>query len=90
MTRRKPTARTCGVLAFEMGEGGHKGRRRETRLRRGDCCAKRRTKESAMMVLRPAVILNVGTLAVLLWGVPVYSLSPTLVGIYPVALSRRK
>lgn len=34
-----------------------------------------------MMVLRPAVILNVGTLAVLLWGVPMYSLSPILVGI---------
>ena len=34
-----------------------------------------------MMVLRPAVILNVGTLAVLVRGVPVYSLSPILVGI---------
>lgn len=39
MTRRKPTARTCGVLASEMGEGGHEGKRRETRLRRGDYCA---------------------------------------------------
>lgn len=32
----------------------------------------RRTKESAMMVLRPAAILKVGTLAVVLGGPAVY------------------
>lgn len=90
MTRRKPTARTCGVLAFEMGEGEHEERRMETRLRRGHCCAEETyegERNDGLETGRHSECRHLGGVAL---EVPVYSLSPTQVGICACPLNHSK